>query len=66
MNDLDAVFDAGIHFVERNDIFGVMVAELHQVPHLAELAFEESGDLAGHEFWSWGVCSSYAKQKSTV
>ena len=33
MNDFDAVFDAGIHFVERDDIFGVMVAELHQVPH---------------------------------
>ena len=42
MNDFDAVFDAGIHFVERDDIFGVMVAELHQVPHLAVGRF---GDL---------------------
>ena len=35
MNDLNAILDTGIHFIERNDIFGVMVTDLHQVSDLA-------------------------------
>ena len=39
MNDFDAVFDAGVHLVKGHNIFGVMIAELHQVPHLAVRCF---------------------------
>ena len=39
MNNPDAVLDAGIHLVEGNNIFGVMIADLHQVPHLAVRCF---------------------------
>lgn len=35
MNDFNTVFNAGIHFVERNDIFRIMVTNLHQISDLS-------------------------------
>ena len=41
MNDPDAVLDAGIHLVEGNNIFGVMIADLHQVSNPAVRCFRK-------------------------
>ena len=41
VNDPDAVLDAGIHLVEGNNIFGVMVFDLHEVAHLTVRALRQ-------------------------